>query len=84
MNIMLDTGLTVYLKLTPLQLKKRLTGSKTERPLIKNLDPAGLQSFIEEKLTIRESCYNRSDIIIEGIDPDINLILTLVKSRLDI
>lgn len=84
MDVMLDTGLTVYLKLTPVQLKKRLTGSKTERPLIKNLDPAGLQSFIEEKLAIRESCYNRSDIIIEGIEPDINLILTLVKSRLDI
>lgn len=84
MDVMLDTGLTLYLKLTPGQLKNRLTGSKTKRPLIKNLDPVGLQSFIEEKLANRESCYNRSDIIIEGIAPDISLVLSLVKSRLNI
>ncbi|MCJ7616788.1 MAG: shikimate kinase, partial [Desulfobacterales bacterium] len=35
MDFMLETGLTVYLKLTSVQLKYRLSESKGERPLIK-------------------------------------------------
>jgi len=84
MDFMVETGLTVYLKLTPSELKSRLSGSKGERPLIKGLDKEKLQSFIEEKLADREKWYDRSDIIIRGIDFDINLLLSLVKSRLDI
>ena len=84
MDFMLKTGLTLYLKLTPDQLKSRLSESKGERPLIKDLDKAKLQSFIEEKLTEREKWYDRSDITVEGIDLDINLLLNLVKSRMNI
>jgi shikimate kinase len=82
MDYMLETGLTLYLKLTPGQLKSRLSGSKNERPLIKDLDKDTLQSFIEEKLACREKWYKRAEIILEGIDLDINLLLTLIKSRL--
>lgn len=84
MDYMLNTGLTLYLKLTPGQLKSRLSESKGERPLIKDLDVHKLQSFIEKKLADREKWYNRSDIISEGIDLDINLLSSLVKSRLNI
>jgi shikimate kinase len=84
MDFMLETGLTLYLKLTPMELKSRLSESKGERPLIKDLDKAKLQSFIEEKLADREKWYDRSDITVEGIDLDINLLLSLVKSRLNI
>ena len=84
MDYMLKTGLTLYLKLTPQQLNSRLSESKGERPLIKDLDQQELQSFIEKKLADREKWYNRSDIIIEGIDPDINLLCSLVKSKLNI
>jgi shikimate kinase len=82
MDYMLDTGLTLYLKLTPGQLKSRLSESKGDRPLIKNLDQQELHSYIEEKLADREKWYNRSDIIVEGIDLDINLLSSMVKSRL--
>jgi len=84
MDYMLNTGLTLYLKLTPGQLKSRLSESKGERPLIKDLDVHKLQSFIEKKLADREKWYNRSDIITEGIDLDINLLSSLVKSRLNV
>jgi len=84
MDFMLETGLTLYLKLTPAELKSRLSESKGERPLIKNLDKEKLLSFINEKLAVREKCYERSDIIIEGIDFDINLLLSLIKSKLNI
>jgi shikimate kinase len=84
MDYMLKTGLTVYLKLTPAQLKSRLSESTHERPLIKNLGNDDLLRFIEEKLAYREKWYNCSEIILEGIDLNINTLKTLVQSRLNI
>jgi len=84
MEYMLGTGLTLYLKLTPGQLKSRLSQSSGDRPLIKGLGSHELQSFIEKKLADRERWYERSDIIIEGIDLDVNILLENVNSRLNI
>jgi shikimate kinase len=81
MDYMLETGLTIYLKLTPGQLKSRLSTAKGERPLIKGLDEESLLRFIYEKLDYREKWYNRAEITIEGINPDINLLQNLVKSK---
>ena len=82
MDYMLSTGLTLYLKLTPGQLKKRLSGSSHERPLIKALTRENLLDFIREKLSYREKWYNCAEIIIEGINLDINLLHSLVKTKL--
>ncbi len=82
MDFMLETGLTIYLKLTPLQLESRLSESKTERPLIKNLDKDSLIGFIEEKLVQREIWYSRADITVEGMNLDINLLHSLIKSTM--
>jgi shikimate kinase len=84
MDLMTETGLTLYLKLTPAELKSRLSESNGERPLIKDLDKEDLGFFIEKKLADREKWYNRSDIIVQGIDLDMNLLLSLVKARLNI
>ena len=82
MDYMLETGLTIYLKLTPLQLKSRLADSKGERPLIKDLTNDGLLHFIEEKLGSREKWYNRAEITVEGFDPDINQLVNKIRSEL--
>ena len=71
MDFMLETGLTLYLKLTPGQLKSRLSGTNGERPLIKDLGDEGLLSFIEEKLAVREKWYNRAELTFNGFDTDI-------------
>jgi shikimate kinase len=84
MDFMLQTGLTLYLKLTPEELKSRLSGSKGERPLIKDIDKDNLLSFIIEKLADRGKWYDRSEIIVAGINLDIKLLLPLVKSKLNI
>jgi len=84
MDYMLKTGLTIYLKMTPEQLKSRLSESNGERPLIKDLDILKLQSFIVEKLSDREKWYGQSEIIVEGNNLDINQLHLLVKSRLRI
>ena len=84
MDYMLSTGLTLYLKLTPGQLKKRLSESSHERPLIKGLTNDEMLGFIKEKLAYREKWYNHAELTVEGIDLDINSLHSLVKSRLKI
>jgi shikimate kinase len=84
MDYMLSTGLTVYLKLNPGQLKSRLSESKGERPLIKDLKPGELLAFIEKKLAARECWYEKSELIIEGIDLDISLLVSLIKPKIKI
>jgi len=83
MNYMLETGLTIYLKLTPHQLKRRLAESKVERPLIKGLKNEGLLSFIEEKLALREKWYNRAEITLEGMSLNISTLRSFIKPRLE-
>jgi shikimate kinase len=84
MDYMLETGLTLYLKLTPGQLKSRLSESTGKRPLLKDLDEDSLLGFIEEKLALREKWYSRADITAEGINLDISLLHSLVKANLGI
>ena len=84
MEFMLGNGLTVYLKLTPDELETRLSESRGDRPLIMNLDNGNLKVFVEKKLADREKWYDRSEIIIGGINPDIDQIVHLVKFKLTI
>ncbi len=84
MDFMLKTGLTIYLKLTPEQLKNRLSESKGERPLIKDLDKRQLLSFIEEKLSEREKWYSQAELIVKGNNLDTDQLHSLVRSRLRI
>jgi shikimate kinase len=81
MDYMLKTGLTIYLKLTPGQLKSRLSGTNGERPLIKDLGEEGLLSFIEEKLALREKWYSRAELTFNGFDTDLKLIYSQVRAR---
>jgi len=80
MDFMLQTGLTVYLKMTPGQLTKRLLVSTGERPLLKNVPDGKLIFFIQEKLAYREKWYNRANIILNGIDLDISLLCSRIKA----
>lgn len=65
MNIMNETGITVYLKASPEALCKRLNipEHKMKRPLIKDKTEDELLVFIEENLKKREQFYNQAKII---------------------
>jgi shikimate kinase len=82
MDFMLETGLTLYLKLTPSQLKNRLSESGGKRPLLKDIERGDLQSFVEKRLTLREKYYNRAEIQINGFDMDYTFLHSLVKKNL--
>lgn len=83
MDFMLETGTTIYLKMTPGQLTKRLLNSTSERPLIKNIPDEKLQTFIEEKLHLREKWYERAEIIVYYDNLDFQSLYSLIKKNLD-
>ena len=82
MDYMLESGLTIYLKMTPAQLKTRLLRSSHERPLIKNIRIEDLQGFIEKKLGEREKWYSRAEIAFDRFNSDISDLLALVRNRI--
>ncbi len=82
MNFMLKTGLTIYLKLSPGQLKSRLVEAKADRPLIKDLNNNELLRFIQDKLSVREKWYNLAEITFNGIDLDINSTKSIILGYL--
>lgn len=79
MNRMLESGLTIYLKMTPLQLRNRLVHSSKERPLLKNLEFSDLEGFIRNKLAERESWYLKAEITFNRFDADLSDLFLLVR-----
>ena len=82
MDFMLDSGLTIYIRMTPVSLKKRLEGSAEGRPLLKEIDRKDLQGYITTKLAEREKWYSRAEIIIDGVNNDLSDLLSLIKKQI--
>lgn len=80
MDYMLRTGVTIYLKMTPGQLVKRLLSSSGERPLLKNIPDDRLPQFIEKKLAERETWYNKAEIIVDGLNLNTELLKSIINS----
>jgi len=81
MQMMNNTGITVYLKFSPEALYSRLENAKTKRPLLKNMDQNNLKLYIKNKLEEREQIYLQAKIITEGLQMKLDI---LQKNILDI
>ena len=68
MYIINSSGISVYIKLNAKALTDRLLNSKTNRPLIKNVNPNQLFQKVNELLEKRESFYSQAQIIVDGIN----------------
>ncbi len=53
-------GTTIYLKLEPKEIVRRLSESKIDRPLINGLKENELANYVEKKLLERERHYKRA------------------------
>ena len=72
MDFMNRRGETIYIKLTPEHLAKRLSSSKAGvRPLIRDKSGEVLLQYITQTLKNREPYYMQSKRIIEGTDTEI-------------
>lgn len=79
MDFMLANGVTVYLRLTPVQLKRRLERSGSERPLIRDLNKEDLLEYIIKTLEERERWYLRADLVIDGSAINDTLVFSAVS-----
>ena len=77
MELMNKNGITVYIKLSALDLFNRLENSQTDRPLLKGLNKEKLLAKIVELLNKREKFYKQAQYTIDGIDPDLNKLYQL-------
>jgi shikimate kinase len=82
MDFMMSSGLTVYIRMTPLNLKKRLEGSVEGRPLLREVDMKDLQEYITSKLAEREKWYSRAEIVIDVVNNDLPDLLSLIKKQI--
>ena len=65
MEMLNSSGVTIYLKLEPSGIYKRLSKVREKsRPLIENKTSGELMQFIIDKLTEREPVYNKSHLIV--------------------
>lgn len=68
MQLLNNSGLTIYLKLPPAALLSRLKKSYVDRPLMKGKSDEEMLQTIEEMLNKREAFYNQAAMIIDGLD----------------
>ena len=77
MELINNSGISVYLKYNAGILASRLINAKTKRPLLKNLDENQLKAFVTEKLTEREAFYNQAKFVVESNSVRVEDILDL-------
>lgn len=66
MKRMNTSGTTVYIRMHPDSLAKRIIESHTERPLLMRIKKEELPAYIANHLAQREPFYNQAHVIIKG------------------
>lgn len=79
MDIINQSGTSIYLKYNAGILTSRLLTAKQKRPLIAGKNAEELKQFVEELLVKREPFYNQSKIIFEGATISIEEILKVLR-----
>ncbi|HYX07488.1 MAG TPA: shikimate kinase [Bacteroidales bacterium] len=79
MEFMNNNGITVYLRLDPSSLVKRLEEAKTDRPLIKDRNHQQLIEYVTSKLAEREEYYNQASHVIDARNLKISTLLELLR-----
>ena len=78
-DLMNQTGATIYMNIDPAILADRLIHSKTERPLIKGKTKEELIVFIDEMLTKRKPFYSQAKYEITEPDIDLEILRLLIS-----
>jgi len=80
MQKMKSAGLTLYLKVSPALLAKRLEAQHSTRPLVAGMQGDRLKNHIRKLLAGRESWYRQSHIIYDADNFDLQELLDLFSS----
>jgi shikimate kinase len=82
-ELMNNTGITVYIKMSVDVLMSRLKAAKEERPLIKNKTEDELRKFISRQLEIREDFYHKAQYLVKGKDLKVDELVTFIKDQIE-
>lgn len=83
MEVMNQTGITLYISPTNKILADRLMKSKSNRPLIAGKNKEQLIGFINDTLSVRNQYYKKAQIIVEADDStSADDLLTIIKQNL--
>lgn len=82
MSLMKNAGITIYLRMKPESLAKRLLLAKTQRPLIEGITAKDLPVFIKEHLSRREDYYNQAKLVVKGESLDLENLVKTLKDNL--
>jgi shikimate kinase len=79
MDFILASGQSIYLRMQAHELVTRIKGIKKKRPLLKDIDPANMESVITNKLKEREPYYLRANYLFDGPDYPLEEILRILE-----
>lgn len=81
MELLNNSGLTVYLKMSVDALASRLLNAKKKRPLIENMNESELKDFIEANLVKREPFYLQAHYKVKAKNLDIDELTEFLKKE---
>ena len=84
MELMNNSGNTVYIKMSTDVLVKRLLTAKDKRPLIENKTEAELRTFVNRQLEKREDAYHQAQYIVKGKDLNVSELAEFVKEQVGV
>ena len=82
MELLNESAVTVYLKLSPKSLCDRIFHSKKERPLTAGKTKEELMAYIESTLPQREVFYEKAQVCIKGENLDVDALVEMLQQLL--
>ena len=80
MEVMNESGTTIFLNVPNDVLISRLINSKQRRPLIENMNEEELQKYIVHKLAEREQYYSKAKIKIDPLNTSLELLKQILSN----
>jgi shikimate kinase len=80
MSYMKQQGVTIYLRLSPDDLAKRIACIRKQRPLLKNIPAGKLSGFLRDHLAEREKHYMEAQYIIDGPEYPVSQMVDLLSA----
>jgi len=81
MDLMNESGITIYLKMSSETLISRLRNAKQERPLLNDKKIEDLKSLIQQQLEKREYFYKQATYTIKAKDLNMDELFEFVKQQ---
>jgi len=76
-----ESGLTVYVEMSPRSILTRMRTSKKKRPLLMQIPPDEREQYIRDHLAERRKFYSQAKLTIKGENADIEEISHSIQSN---